>query len=1388
MAALVKKSHRSRLLVASMADMDMVAGALGSGFSAPYCVPLGIKDTAGDIDQAVKDFDWGTPTIQQQLSGRYPQPLIFWRGLPLVIENPAGSLRSGVSPSGDEWHQIMSSHYGYVPGTLGSDGDPVDVFLCANLDDATDAYAIAQKNPSGDFDEYKVMLGCLSAEDAKTAYLANYREGWDGYSSCVAIPMPDFAAWLTSTAPSKAPQAPSSSDTAPSNPASPLAHKDNSTMDPDEQLAAATDASASMITEYEILVAADSADFEILETATDGANSKVLMRVRQLGTIADARNLNGRVYPRGVVQDAISRANGARERANMGVMLSEAEHPEVLNAKGGGDAFADNAERKTATIDEVSDVGTDGRVYITRSIRNTPLGRQVADAFKAGKPWGVSSRFQMRGKRRTWQGQDTLVADWMKFDTWDDVMNPAVPQTKTDYTLLSDSQMAELLTEEVGSGSPSPNENRGSQPTLHDSNGASRVGDGAGHLPASAPAPATTNSTDTGNRNRMKKSTLALKKYRAAIAKRADKAELDAARQHVVDSMTEDESDAAKTGEAFDDAAALADLAKADELNTTISLGAYNSDRPAPTGTLINQANGGIVPEARTVTGMGMTSTADPNATPYVGANRPDFTNGDALKAELTKLGLSDEVIAAMVQQRADSEASAAAVEHGKSVDAAIEAAKELDCVKGLDEVKREYVLKQARSAAIATKAPADKVAGLVSDAVEAISGLLADERVTARGGAGNSQGSTVTDGGAAPNANGKTDMNGTATLVSAAKPWMEHVDKLLAAGDAFARASRSFNPDNADVKRLREHNRQTFINPLIEEIAADSAKYKTSEEWFKATDSLVKDGGDKAFLDSMDRSRSGGGMSAGLDAETTTNIMNQPTILTAFLIQQFQDMQMLQYVHGFGPGQDTGSGGWVSNMNGAVNGETHIGSIFRIPVEYYVSPTGYGNFAGTQYDEGLLVPEGIGIPEAQINTTTLPFAPAWRRIAFSATRDVIKAMGNGPFNYSLMGRALYHIAFDKARRIDKALGDEMLLVSAEYGAVPVANELVDATHNSVYNAAGGVTINLNPAKAANAATATGDTWKVYGPNVVAAVRIVGPNTGATGTYCGDQNGVTPIVRQRILTNMSATGQISQSISNPVSVTIGGTAKYQGAYDDTTLQVVAATMANLNQGTSGTYAVDYESGVILFTAASGIAGNGSLVTSNLAVAYTYETNFDSFLANPAVLPTGVSASKYADGLVIQHDFTAAQMASAPRYSKVNLALMSLVASTNITKSEIFYKQNSPDGTTLMPTANFFYDRNGIMGARHDSPWTGKNDRILMSVQGSTKYAIDTAAEVKGPYPKFEAGTNNIIDQDTYYLGENAVICTPQVTTAAGVVINPVSRSIKLRSQGNISNV
>lgn len=133
--------------------------------------------TQAELREAGQYRNPGEPNAEQSLSSEYSKPRVKWRGLTIAIENPAGSVRRGRNRHGITWEQRMLYDYGEILGTMGVDGDPVDVFLGPNLE-APMVYVVHQRrvNDWENFDEDKCMVGFDSEDEARSAFLSCYSD------------------------------------------------------------------------------------------------------------------------------------------------------------------------------------------------------------------------------------------------------------------------------------------------------------------------------------------------------------------------------------------------------------------------------------------------------------------------------------------------------------------------------------------------------------------------------------------------------------------------------------------------------------------------------------------------------------------------------------------------------------------------------------------------------------------------------------------------------------------------------------------------------------------------------------------------------------------------------------------------------------------------------------------------------------------------------------------------------------------------------------------------------------------------------------------------------------------------------------------------------------
>lgn len=192
-------------------DIDRTDGATQEGSSrglVPFVAPSP-KESENPLDYAERIVEAKrlhdeelkvntNPSEAQKEAGNYKKGHIKINGFDVTIEQPAGSVRSGKDANGKEWSVTMNNTYGYIRGTESVDGDHIDVFLGPDMNSDM-VYVVDQVNTDGSFDEHKVMMGFSSLEDARSAYLSNYGEGWQGLGNITGVALDEFKKWIDSS-------------------------------------------------------------------------------------------------------------------------------------------------------------------------------------------------------------------------------------------------------------------------------------------------------------------------------------------------------------------------------------------------------------------------------------------------------------------------------------------------------------------------------------------------------------------------------------------------------------------------------------------------------------------------------------------------------------------------------------------------------------------------------------------------------------------------------------------------------------------------------------------------------------------------------------------------------------------------------------------------------------------------------------------------------------------------------------------------------------------------------------------------------------------------------------------------------------------------------------
>lgn len=149
-------------------------------------------DEIVDMNELIEKYG---KTVSKSLtfSGHKLQGRTEFQGMQISIENKKGTYRSGIDSDGHAWKTFMNYTYGYIRGTVGTDGDHVDCYIGDNKD-SKNVYIIHQNDPvTHKYDEDKCMLGFNSGIEAKKAYLKQYdKPGF--YGSMETMSVEDFKA------------------------------------------------------------------------------------------------------------------------------------------------------------------------------------------------------------------------------------------------------------------------------------------------------------------------------------------------------------------------------------------------------------------------------------------------------------------------------------------------------------------------------------------------------------------------------------------------------------------------------------------------------------------------------------------------------------------------------------------------------------------------------------------------------------------------------------------------------------------------------------------------------------------------------------------------------------------------------------------------------------------------------------------------------------------------------------------------------------------------------------------------------------------------------------------------------------------------------------------
>ena len=178
----------------SQADIKALVAALSHTALRPAAV--------SETQIAAAEADTNTsPTDAQVKANNYKKGRLTLPGeIEFSVESPRGEKRHG--------NLKLRDTYGEFPKAQGADGDPMDAFVNAKMQEdwAGDVYVVDQIFPEvGGFDEHKVMFGYNNMIDARRAYRRNYNKDWKGQGAVTKMTLDEFKTWLAEPGPHKTP-------------------------------------------------------------------------------------------------------------------------------------------------------------------------------------------------------------------------------------------------------------------------------------------------------------------------------------------------------------------------------------------------------------------------------------------------------------------------------------------------------------------------------------------------------------------------------------------------------------------------------------------------------------------------------------------------------------------------------------------------------------------------------------------------------------------------------------------------------------------------------------------------------------------------------------------------------------------------------------------------------------------------------------------------------------------------------------------------------------------------------------------------------------------------------------------------------------------------------
>jgi len=166
---------------------------------------VAVSDDGNDVEKSIltkealaaaESLVDSSPSDEQKAAGNYRKGHVTWNGIPITIETAKGTYRRGKDVKGKPWMLLLSDSYGYIKNTESeTDGDHVDVFIC-DEDLGSQKVFIVDQYDGDRFDEAKCIIGADSLAKAKSVYLRNYSDGWQGMGDVHEMSVDEFKEWL----------------------------------------------------------------------------------------------------------------------------------------------------------------------------------------------------------------------------------------------------------------------------------------------------------------------------------------------------------------------------------------------------------------------------------------------------------------------------------------------------------------------------------------------------------------------------------------------------------------------------------------------------------------------------------------------------------------------------------------------------------------------------------------------------------------------------------------------------------------------------------------------------------------------------------------------------------------------------------------------------------------------------------------------------------------------------------------------------------------------------------------------------------------------------------------------------------------------------------------